>query len=300
MKTANLISGKPLDMMPSEEVCRKHFEQMRWNGEITCVYCNHGKVYNLTKYKRYKCAKCKKQFSLLHGTIFKHSKLSFRQWILAIQTMNQSIGISSYKLAVIIETTSDNALYVQRRIRKAMDNNPEFRRQMKGWVEIDETFVGGKNKNRHWDKKVKGCQGKGSMKDKASIVGFIERATGFVRLFHFRKFKKGSFQAIIRAIVKKGETISTDEYEMYPGLDKDYKHGCCNHSQKKYVDGENHTNTIEGFWRKLKTTITSIHIQVSREYLIDYCREIAFRHNTRKMAFQERFSMILSQFVLPV
>lgn len=293
-----LISGRPLDFMPSEEVCRKHFEELRWKGEITCVHCNHNKLYLLAKYKRYKCAKCKKQFSALHGTFFKHSKLSFRQLLLAAKTMNEQNGISSYKLAKIIETTPDNALYVQRRIRNAMHNNPEFKRKMKGTVEIDETFVGGKNRNRHWNKRIKGCQGKGSMKDKAAVVGFIERGTGFVRLFHFRKFIQNGIQGVVRSVVKKGNVVSTDEDHMYTGLNRYFTHGTCNHGAYQYVIGQYHSNTIEGFWRKLKSQIRHVHYGVSREYLITYCREIAFRHNTRRMPLTERFQLILSQFIL--
>lgn len=289
-----------MDWVPSEEDCRRTFEWIRWKGEITCSHCNHDKVYIMKPHKLYKCAKCRREFSLFHNTIFKHSKITFRQWIKAIQIMAEAgKGISSYKMAEQIGTTQPNALYVQRRIRKAMHNNPEFRRQMQGIVEIDETFVGGRNKNRHWDKKVKGTQGKGSMKDKSSIVGFIERGTGFVRLFHFRKFIQNGIQGVVKSVVRKGDMIATDEEHLYTGLDSHFTHGTCNHGAYKYVVDDAHTNSIEGFWSEMKKKIIGIHHNVPRKkYVLSYCREVAFRHNTREMRNSDRFQMLLGQFLL--
>ena len=173
------------------------------------------------------------------------------------------------------------------RIRECFDLEEEV---LEGVVEIDETFVGGKNKNRHWDKKVARSQGR-SFKDKTPVFGMLQR-NGIVIAKVVQDTKVGSLRPLIYKHIAKGSTINTDEWN-YGNLIDDYIHRQVFHAAKVYAIGENHTNTIEGFWSIFKRGIVGIYHLTSRKHLQRYVNEFTFRYNTRKISEKERFDLLL-------
>lgn len=277
-----------------EKVCREHLENIRWNGNPICPYCGHEKVYRIEDGKRFKCAsnECYKKFSVKVGTIFENSNIPLKIWFVAMYlACNHKKGVSSLQLSRDLGITQKSAWFVLQRIREMLkDKAPQM---LKNEVEIDETYIGGKNKNRHAHKKVKGSQGR-SAKDKTPVLGIIERE-GRIVARSVKNTKSSTIQPIMRASVEIGSTIYTDEWLGYRGLDKSYSHKVVNHGSGEYVNGVIHTNTVEGFWSLLKRGIVGIYHHVSPKHLDRYCDEFTFRYNTRNISQEERFDTAIAQ-----
>lgn len=284
------------EAFPDEKSCRIYLEEMRWNGKPQCPHCEYSeKIYVLKDDKGFKCSSCKKNFSLTKGTIFERTHIPLRKWFIGLYLFStHKKGISSHQLARDLGITQPNAWFMEQRMRKAMNNNKQFKQLMKGIVEVDETFIGGKNKNRHWNKRIRNAQGR-STKDKAAVVGLMQRG-GNVITFHVKKLKRKTIQGLIRYKVKKGSVVSTDEYKSYNGLDKRYTHGVVNHGAYQYCNGEYHTNSLEGYWSWIKRGLMGIYHRVSKKYLFRYCDEYDFRYNTRGFTEHRKFETLLSQF----
>ena len=265
-----------------EQTCLDYLAYQRWQGNVICTHCNHNKVYQLQgETKRYKCAKCRKQFTAKAGLIFEDSKIPLRKWFAAIYfILAHRKGISSYQLARDLQITQKSAWFMGHRIRHAIKQGT-FEKPLDGIVEIDETFVGGKNKNRHANKKVKHSQGR-SYKDKTPVLGIIQRQ-GELRAFTVPDTKQESIQPIIEEQVQYGATIYTDEWWAYRDLNQLYNHAIVNHAARQYVNGIIHTNTIEGFWGQFKRSIIGIYVQVSPKHLQRYVDEAVYRYNTKAL-----------------
>lgn len=211
------------------------------------------------------------------GTIFENTKLDFQKWLLAITLiLNAKKGISSRQLARDLEVTKDTAWRMQMQIRKAMiEHSPLF----EGIVEADETYIGGKNKNRHKDKKTKGGQGRNTT-DKTPVFGILQRG-GKVIAKKVPDVKGRTLKSIINAYVAKGTTIMTDEWGAYNGLCFKFNHNIVNHGSNEFVNGDCHTNTLEGFWSLLKRGIVGQYHKVSEKHLEKYVNEFCYRYNNR-------------------
>lgn len=154
-------------------------------------------------------------------------------------------------------------------------------------MEIDETYVGGKNKNRHADKKVKHSRGR-SFKDKVPVLGLIQRGEKvFARAVP--TVSREDLEPFVFRTINLGDTLFTDEWKAYNGLHKFYNHSIVNHGKKEYVNGNAGTNCIENFWSQLKRAIIGVYRVVSRKHLQAYVTEFVLRHNSRKMSTNERF-----------
>ena len=173
-------------------------------------------------------------------------------------------------------------------IRNAMR---EYGELLEGIVEADETYVGGKNKNRHSDKKTKGGQGRGGG-DKQAVFGIIQR-DGSVKAKKVADVKKDILQKQIRNNVKKNSTIMTDEWLAYKGLSNNYVHEVVNHGSRQYVVGNTHTNTIENFWSLFKRGYVGQYHQLSKKYMNKYLDEFCFRHNNREN--ENVFGLVISR-----
>ena len=158
-------------------------------------------------------------------------------------------------------------------------------------VEIDETFIGGKNKNRHKDKKVPNSQGR-SWKDKMPVLGILERGGNLITCV-ISNTQQETIEPIIKKHVKEGSNVFTDEWFAYKDLSKWFKHGIVNHSIKQYVNGKATTNAIENVWSHLKRTIANTYHWVSKKHLQRYLNAFNLRFNTRKYEEKERFDLIL-------
>lgn len=276
-----------------KQTCLDYLTSVRWlNGKVECVFCNHNKVYELNgKNKRFKCASCRKQFSAIKGTIFENSPISLQKWFTAIYILSShKKGISSVQLGKDLQVRQATAWFMMQRIRYAIKIK-SFNRKTLGVIQCDETFIGGKNKNRHADKKIPNSQGR-SVKDKTPVFGMLQTG-GSVQTIVVPDTKATTIKPIIRELVANGSIVVTDEWLGYSGLQNHYPHIIVNHNENEYVRGAFHTNGIENFWSLLKRGIYGIYHQISPKHLHRYCDEFSFRYNTRKITDIERFHFLL-------
>jgi len=271
-----------------KQTCIDYLTSLRWAGKVTCTFCGNEKVYELKgSTKRFKCAKCRKQFSAIKGTIFENSPISLQTWFIAVYILTaHKKGISSVQLATDLGVTQKTAWFMAHRIRFALKAK-SFDTQLGGTVQVDETFMGGKNKNRHADKKVEASQGR-SVKDKTPVLGIVSEE-GEVRTQVIANTQAKTIKPIIQQMVKEGSILVTDEWQAYRDLRKNYLHVVVNHKEGKYVNGPYSTNRIEGFWSILKRGVYGIYHQVSAKHLHRYCDEFSFRYNSREVDAMERF-----------
>lgn len=274
-----------------ESTCKEYLAEMRWKDGIVCPHCgNYGKIYTMKK--NYKCAECRKQFSVTKGTIFENSSIPLQKWFAAIWLLtSHKKGISSLQLSRDIGITQKSAWFVLQRIRFAIRTR-SFNAPLTNIVEADETYVGGKNKNRHTDKKISNAQGR-SIKDKTPVFGLLER-NGRIIAMKVKNTTQQSIMPIISQNVSKDAKIMTDEWKAYRNISSDYEHEVVKHSKGEYVIGNCHTNTIEGFWSLLKRGIVGIYHNVSEKHLDSYVDEFEYRYNTRHLKCSDRFSNMLS------
>ena len=279
-----------LQAFPTEESCIAYLEKQLWgDGEPVSPFDPTSKVYRRGD-GQYRCKNTGKNFNIRIGTIFEGAKVPLRKWFMAIYLITTSNkGISSIKLAEDIDVTQKTAWYMNQRIREAF--NIALEEKLDGEVELDETFVGGKNKNRHRNKKVRNSQGR-SFKDKVPVMGMLERG-GKVVCKVVRNTSHKSLTAPILRNVKRTATLYSDEWQGYRVVHKLYKHHIVDHGHGQYVDGNAYTNTIEGFWGIMKRGLVGIYTHTSKKHLQRYVNEFCFRYNHREMNCRERFNSLL-------
>lgn len=286
------------EVFPDKKSCIEYYEQIKWKDNIVSPFDKYSKVY---KYKngKYRCKNTGKYFDVKTGTIFAYTKLPLRCWFYAMfLLMSNKKGATSYKLAEYLNITQKTAWKMLTKIRSNMGfyNN----HKLSGEVEVDETFVGGKNKNRHWDKKVEKSQGR-SFKDKTPVFGMLQR-NGIVVCKVIPNTAAKTLESIISEYVEHGSVIYTDGWE-YGNLKSKYIQRSVDHGAKLYGktevtdDGEIisiTTNGIENVWSHFKRMIIGTHYHVSKKHLQKYVDEYVFRFNTRNtMSYFERFELFL-------
>jgi transposase-like protein len=288
-----------LEVFSTEKTCREFLEYIRWEGKPFCPHCKYeDKIYRFKNGKTYKCGKCRRDFTITVGTMFQNARIPIRKWFIAIYLFSSNkTSISSYQMARYLGITQPNAWYMEHRIRRVMKESKTFTQLLEGIIEVDETYVGGKNRHRHWDKKFKHTQGR-SIVDKAPVFGMLQR-NGFVIVCALKSLNGEKMRAMIRKKVKKGSIVCTDEYRVYQGLDKYYVHKVVDHSRGQHqVEEIYHTNNIEGFWNFIKRSIKGTYRKVDRYYMNRYAVEAAFRYNTRKLSDADRFVELLRDFLI--
>ncbi len=290
VKFENLV--ELLSYFSEQNKCKEFIETMRWSDERICPHCGHNKTYDLKAKFSYKCAQCKKPFSVTKGTIFENSPIPLQKWFAAIYLItSHKKGISSLQLHRDLGITQKSAWFVLQRIRYAIRMR-SFNKPLENVVEADETFIGGKNKNRHADKKVEFSQGR-SVKDKMPVFGLLERK-GKIAAMPVKDTSGKTLQPLIKENVVPGSQIMTDEWLAYRGLSDMYVHSVINHGEKQSVIGDCHTNTLEGFWSLLKRGIIGIYHQISLKHLDKYVDEFQYRYNTKGLTERDRFLNMLS------
>lgn len=264
---------------PTQEACFEHLAKVRWGERPTCPYCKSQRVTIVSKENRYHCNACNTSFSVTVQTVFHKTKIDLQRWFLAISiVLNAKKGVSARQLARDIEVNKNTAWLMLMRIRRAMREQGKL---FEGVIEADETYIGGKNRNKHKDKRSTGTQGRSS-KDKTPVFGVLNRG-GMIRARKVKDVSAHSLQMIIKQNVKQGSYIMTDEWRGYSGLDKkNYIHARVNHGANQYVIGDAHTNSIESFWSLLKRGIMGQYHHITERYLDAYVSEFCFRHNNRE------------------
>lgn len=268
----------------SEDACVEYLTAQRFADGVYCPHCGGKHVYTFSDGITYKCADCRLKFTVRTGTTFGESKLSLYKWFLAIYLFSASKkGISSVQLAEMVGVTQKTAWFLNHRIREVYAQNKET---LSGKVEIDETYIDGKEKNKHWDKKSENNQGR-STKTKIALVSIVERK-GKVIAEVVNNVTTGTVKALIsKNTQKKGLKIFSDEYAVYNGLIKDKNR--VNHSEGKFVIGDAHTNSIEDFWSIFKRGYVGIYHVMSKQHLQRYLNEFSARYNLRAEDSGERF-----------
>jgi len=269
---------------PHETACQEYLVARRWPDGVACPRCGNTKVYDHSSYKpfHWQCRECAPdgyRFSVIAGTIFENTNKPLKDWYRVAHTMLTSKkGVSALQIMRIMGFGSyKTAWYMCHRIRVALiDRDMD---KLGGIVEVDEMFVGGKDKNKHVSKRGKG--GKHAPSTKVPVIGAVERK-GTVVARVLASVTKEAAQAFVRQMVsEKVSLLATDESRLYTGLDE-YNHHSVNHSARRYVVGAVHTNTIEGFWSIFKRGVVGSFHKVSRKYLALYVAEFQFRYNNRE------------------
>jgi len=279
--------------------CISYLAARRWKDGVVCPTCGSKNVSFLESRGLWQCKTRhpKAQFSIKVGTIFEDSPISLDKWLLAMwQLANCKNGISSYEIHRAIGVSQKTAWFMLQRIRLAMQDDRNGGK-LNGEIEIDETFIGGKVRNMHHDRKQRVMQGRtGGAAGKIPVQAFLQRG-GQVRINVLDNRSWTSLNAPIREQVEPGSHLFTDEANAYFGLRADYVHEFINHAEA-YVRGNVHTNGLENFWSLMKRGLGGTYISVEPFHLFRYMDEQAFRFNHRKgMTDGDRFQTLCTRVV---
>jgi len=268
---------------PDDDACKAYLTARRWPNGVHCPRCGSDKPYLLsTRAFHWQCHECSPgkagyRFSVLVGTIFENTNVGLRDWFRVIHMMlTAKKGVAALEVQRVMGFGSyRTAHYMCMRVRAGLAD-PAFRKLM-GIVEVDETYIGGKNKNRHWDKRTPGTGGSG----KETVVGAVQRKGNVVARV-IRATDASTLQGFVReAVSTKVDLLATDEHSSYMGL-TDFPHEFVRHGRSEYVVGAVHTQTIDGFWSLIKRGIMGTFHKVSAKYLPLYVAEFEWRYNNRK------------------
>jgi transposase-like protein len=273
----------------TEEEARAHLEALRWPTGTICPKCGvvgdahriERKSESSTRKGLWRCHACRSQFTVTVGTIFEDSHIPLSKWLVATHLLCASKkGMSAHQLHRMLGVTYKSAWFMAHRIRYAMQQ-PILRDKLRGVVEADETFLGGKPANRHRGRRE-------PAPPKIPVLALVER-NGRVRSMPVKNVTGATLKAAIRKHVATEAHIMTDGLRSYQGLDKEFAgHEAVNHEANEYVRGMAHTNTVEGYFALLKRGIMGTYHHISGQHLPRYLDEFEQRWNTRHNSDAER------------
>ena len=275
-----------MGMFPNEDKAREWFESRLWPEGRCCPRCGSLSTYKASHQKMpYWCTDCRSYFSVRTGTVMQQSKVPLRKWAIAIYLHLTSLkGVSSMKLHRDIGVTQSTAWFMLQRIRKAWEaKEPLFA----GPIEVDETYIGGKETNKHESKKLKA--GRGTV-GKATVIGAKDRKTGKVRAKVIKGTDAKTLQGFVLASALVGATVYTDDAKGYRGMP--FEHQAVKHSISEYVRDQAHTNGIESFWALLKRGYHGTYHHMSAKHLQRYVDEFAGRQRIRELDTQDQMAHV--------
>jgi len=285
--------------------CLEYMAAHRWpGGVVICPTCGRKDVTFLKTQRKWQCksAHSKRQFTAKVGTVFEDSPLGLEKWLPAVwMVANCKNGISSYEIARALGVTQKTAWFMLHRIRTAMRNGSLMKMggSDSGPVEVDETFVGGKTKNMHRERRLR-MQTAMKQDQKTIVMGMLDRETRQVRARVIPNVKRETLQNAILNQIEGGSTVYTDGYQGYDNLAaQQFIHETVNHVDE-YVRGQVHTQGIENFWSLMKRTLSGTYVAVEPFHLDRYLDEQMFRYNNRAtkdnpLTDSDRFSAVLMQ-----
>lgn len=281
----------------SPDNCREYMVPRRWPNGVLCPTCGSAKVRFQPQHNRWQCSNRhpRRQFTLKTGTVMEDSPLGLDRWMPAIWLVaSNRNGISSWELHRALGVTQKTAWFMLHRVRLAMQDDLTGG-NLSGEVEVDETFIGGKARFMHKDRKERVQKDGRNTGGKTAVLGILERG-GRIRASVVPDRTKGSIQPLISGAVEPGSQIYSDEHGDNWRMEE-YTHGIVNHLQQ-YVDGNVHCNGVENFWSLLKRTIGGTYVSVEPFHLFRYVDEQAFRFNNRlPMSDADRFSFLVRKVV---
>lgn len=272
----------------NEPAAVEFLEKRRWNGSPCCPKCGSVDVYQMKdsqtgerqKDFRWRCKDCKSQYTVRTGTVFEESRIPLRHWCFAFwRAATSKKGVSALEIHRQTGISYKSALFMLHRIRFAMaEDGPNLR----GDVEIDEAYIGGKPRNKGNNKRGKGTK-------KTPIVALVQRG-GKAKVTVMPTVNGKNIRKFARAHIDRRSRIITDEHAVYPGIGLPFQggHETVNHRRNEYVRGDIHSNTVESFFATVKRGITGIYHSVSKEHLHRYLAEYEFRYNHRQLEDGDR------------
>lgn len=273
-----------MQRFPDQASCIAFLEHVRWQGSPKCPHCESQKLTRREhetetgRIGRWNCQDCKATFRVLHGTLFHGTKIPLQKWFLAISLIaNAKKSISSYQLQRDLSLNQKTAWFMQVRIRAEMATKGNT--LLKGIIEADETYIGGRPRkaNKKEDREP-AKRGRGT--DKTAVIGAVERGGNVVAQVAENLTGRTILEFIQCVVNIKESELMTDEYHAYNALGTEMKHHVINH-QQQYVDGDTHTNTIEGFWSLLKRAWYGTHHHYTTGYTPLYVAEGCYKYNNR-------------------
>lgn len=275
---------------------RELLERMRWPNGTVCPHCKVTGAYKIeakedskkgARKGLWKCATCRKQFTVTVGTIFEDSRIPLNKWLLAIHLLCSSKkGMSAHQIHRMLGVTYKSAWFMMHRIRYAMQQEP-LASKLSGIVEVDETYVGGKAKNMHKSEREKKVQGRGPV-GKAPVVTLVE-CEGRVKSMYMQDVTGETLKEAMKDCIVPTAQIMTDESPSYGFAESEFaSHVSVNHKAGEYVRGDAYTNTAESVHALLKRGIIGTYHHVSKLHLHRYLSEFDFRFNNRKVKDGER------------
>lgn len=284
-----------INFFSDPDVCQDFMVTLRWPNGVVCPTCGSRDVGYVASRRVWNCRNKhpRKQFSIKVGTIFEDSPIPLEKWLPAMWLIaNDKNGISSYEVGRALGVTQKSAWFMMHRVRLAMQD--ETSEPFGGEVEVDETFIGGKARFMHQDKRAEKITGRGGV-DKASVMGLLARhgldGHSVVRTEVVANTRRKTLDPKVRQQVRPGSEVFTDALKSYDGLDGEYIHQVIDHAEA-YARGNVHTNGLENFWSLLKRAIRGSYVNVEPFHLFRYLDEQSFRFNNRKVEDADRFEMV--------